>query len=85
MQHMQLHCQLCNYVAASFSKFFEAKLIRLEQIWLDSSNIWADLIKFGQSQNLASPKMSISYGYVKVSFIPRQYTWDDKHEHEHRK
>jgi len=34
------------------------------------------LIRFGQNQNLASPKNSISYGYAnEVSFIPRQYSW----------
>jgi len=45
--------------------------------------IWADLIRFGQNQNLASPKNSIFYGYAKVSFIPRQYSWDDRHINYH--
>jgi len=43
------------------------------------------LIRFVQNKNFASPKSLISYGYVKVSFIPRQYSWDDRHELEHRK
>jgi len=30
-------------------------------------------------------KNSTSYGYAKVSFIPRQYSWDGRHELEHRK
>jgi len=38
-----------------------------------------------KNQNLASLKNSISYGYAKVSFIPRRYSWDDRHKHEHRK
>jgi len=65
-QHMQPH---------PLANFFEAKLIKFEQIWLDLCKI----------KNLASPKNSISYDYAKVSFIPRQYSWDDMHEHEHRK
>jgi len=39
----------------------------------------------GKIKILHPPKNSISYDYAKVSFIPRQYSWDDKHEHEHRK
>jgi len=45
--------------------------------------IWADL---GNIKILHPPKTSISYGYAKVSSIPRQYSWDDRHEqHEHKK
>jgi len=39
----------------------------------------------GKIKILHLPKKLISYGYIKVSFIPRQYSWDNKHEHEHRK
>jgi len=45
------------------AKTFWEKLIRFGQIWLDLgdiwaylSKIWAGLIRFGQNQNLASPK-----------------------------
>jgi len=47
--------------------------------------IWADLIRFEQYQNLHPPKTLISYSYAKVSFILRQYSWDDRHNLEHRK
>jgi len=54
MQHMQPH---------TLATFFVAKLIRFGQIWLDLgdiwanlSKIWANLFRFGQNQNLASPK-----------------------------
>jgi len=67
---------------------FEAKLIRFGQSWLDLvdiwanlGEIWADLIRFGQNQNLASSK---KFDLLR-SFIPRQYSWVDRHEHEHRK
>jgi len=48
----------------SHRKFWgEAKLIRFGQIWLDLGEIWAkvikicaNLIRFGQNQNLASSK-----------------------------
>jgi len=36
--------------------FGRAKLIRFEQIWFDLGEIWAKVIRFGQNQNLASPK-----------------------------
>jgi len=49
--------------------------VKFEQICLDLGNI-----KF-----LHPSKNSISYGYATVSFIPRQYNWDIRHEHEYRK
>jgi len=36
--------------------FFLAKFIELGQIWLDIGKIWANLMRYGQNQNLASPK-----------------------------
>jgi len=43
------------------------------------------MIKFGQNKKYCIPKNSISKGYAKVFSIPRQYSWNDRHEHEHRK
>jgi len=73
----------------------------LVDIWANLGKTWADLIRFGHNQNLAFPKKLITvdlgtikilhsqkidlYGYAKMSFIPRQYSWDDRHEDEHRK
>jgi len=57
-------------------KYFCAKLIRFEQIWLDlgkiqakfgenGGKIWAKVIRFGHNQNLASPKtFDLLYGYA---------------------
>jgi len=42
-------------VATSNSKFFWEKLIRVGQIWLKVI-VWANWIRSGQNQNLASPK-----------------------------
>jgi len=39
----------------------------------------------GNIKILYPPKNSIFYGYAKVSFISRQYSWNDRHEHELRK
>jgi len=51
------------YAAASHRKNFWGK-------------IWAAL---GNIKILHPPKNSISYGYPKMSFIPRQYSWYDRH------
>jgi len=69
MQHMQPHL-LANF---------------LRQIWLDLGKIKNLASPKNSISNLASPKNSISYGYAKVSFIPRQYSWDRRHEHDHTK
>jgi len=65
------------YAAASPRNFFEAKLIRFGQIWKFDEH-WA-------KSKSCTPQKLISYSYVKVSYILRQCSWDDKHEHERRK
>jgi len=64
-------------------------LIRFGRVWLDLGDIWTNLIRLQQNQNLASPKKFefLWLCCAKVSFIPRQYSciWDYRHEHEYRK